>query len=56
MGSAKARGQVMALIGGIILIYNGTGYISGLFQGRSALTILGLVFVVIGMKMARSGA
>lgn len=54
MGSVKTRGRVMALIGAIILFINGIGYVSGLYQGQPALTILGLVFVVIGMKMARS--
>lgn len=54
MGSAKTRGRVMALIGGIILTYNGIAYISGILKGVPALTVLGLIFVVVGMKMART--
>jgi hypothetical protein len=49
----RISGYLMAVTGFILLIINAIGYIFGLDFKSSALTILGLVFVVIGMGIER---
>lgn len=49
----QLQGYAMAIIGLLLLLYNALSYIFGWESRNSALTILGLVFVVIGMKRAR---
>lgn len=49
----KNQGYFMAIIGFILLFYNTLGYIFGWENRSTALTILGLIFVVIGLKQAR---
>ena len=43
----------MLLIGFVILLVNAIGYIFGSDIKHPALTVMGLVFVTIGMKTAR---
>lgn len=43
----------MAVIGFIMVLVNAIGYILDLNVRTPSLTILGLVFVVIGMKIAK---
>ncbi len=42
----------MAIIGFILLIFNALSYLLGWESRNSAFTVLGIVFVVIGMKKA----
>jgi hypothetical protein len=49
----KFRGYAMAGVGFLMLLANAFGYIFSLDIKNPAFTILGLVFVVIGLKMAR---
>jgi uncharacterized membrane protein len=51
--SERHQGYTMAIIGLIFLLYNTLSYVLGWESRSSAFTILGLVFVVIGMKRAR---
>jgi hypothetical protein len=44
----------MAIIGLILVMYNALSYFFGWESRNSAFTILGLVFVVIGMKRVRN--
>ncbi len=44
----------MALIGFVMLAFNALSYIFGWNFRNAAFTVLGLVFVVIGMKQAKS--
>jgi len=43
----------MALIGFAMILYNAYGYLSGQYDGAPAFTVMGLVFVAIGMANAR---
>lgn len=43
----------MAIVGFVLLAINAIAYIFNLDFGTPALTVLGLVFVVIGMGMVR---
>lgn len=43
----------MAIIGFIMLLTNAMGYIFNLDIGHPALTVMGIVFVIIGMKSTR---
>jgi len=49
----KIRGMTMATIGFLMLLLNALAYIFGWELKSSALTIMGLVFVVIGLGIAR---
>jgi hypothetical protein len=43
----------MQVVGFIVLAINAIGYIFGLDIRHPALTVIGLVFVVLGMQIAR---
>jgi len=43
----------MAVIGFAMLVYNAYGYLSGQYDGAPAFTVMGLVFVSIGMAIAK---
>jgi len=49
----KISKYIMPAIGFIMLAVNAVGYVFDLDIKRPALTVLGLVFVVIGMQIAR---
>jgi len=49
----KVQGLIMAIVGFIMILINAVGYIFNLEVKSSALTILGIIFVVIGMKMQK---
>lgn len=49
----KNSGYVMAGIGFVMLLVNVYGYLSGDGINNPVFTVLGLIFVVIGMKMMR---
>jgi len=53
MNNKKINGYVMFGVGGVILLINAISYIFGLDFKHPALTVMGLVFVVVGMKIAR---
>lgn len=53
MNKQKISGYIMAVIGLIILLVHAIGYIFHLGIKVSALTIMGLVFVVVGMNIVR---
>ena len=44
---------IMLVIGFVILLFNAIGYIFDFYIKNPALTVMGLVFVTIGMKIAR---
>jgi len=44
-------GYIMAVIGFLMLLTNAIGYVFNLDVKHPALTVMGLVFVVIGMKL-----
>ncbi|ETA79021.1 hypothetical protein T472_0219475 [Youngiibacter fragilis 232.1] len=48
--NTKNQGYVMALVGSILLLYNALSYIFGWESRSSAFTILGLIFVIIGVN------
>jgi protein-S-isoprenylcysteine O-methyltransferase Ste14 len=48
----KNQGLIMTVIGFVLLFFNAIGYIMGWENRSSALVILGLIFVVIGLKQA----
>ncbi len=49
----KIQGYIMAIIGFILLLFNALSYLLGWESRNSAFTVLGLVFVIIGMKKGR---
>jgi hypothetical protein len=53
MPKQKISGYIMAGTGLIIILINAVSYIFGLDFKHPALTIMGLVFAVIGGKMIR---
>jgi hypothetical protein len=53
MNNKKISGYVMFGVGGVILLINAISYIFGLDFKHPALTVMGLVFVVVGMKIVR---
>jgi hypothetical protein len=53
MNNKKVSGYVMFGVGVAILLVNAINYILGLDFKHPALTVIGLVFVVIGMQIAR---
>jgi uncharacterized membrane protein len=53
MNRETLRGYLMAIIGFIMLLINAVGYIFGFDFKSGAFTIIGLVFVTIGLKLAR---
>lgn len=48
MNSKKILGIAMVLIGVIILVVHASGYIFKWDIGKSALTILGFIFIIFG--------
>ncbi|MGY4884892.1 MAG: hypothetical protein ACP5NZ_04915 [Nanobdellota archaeon] len=55
MKKQKLSGLVMFIIGFIILLVNAAGYIFNLNIKSPSLTVIGLVFVVIGMRIVKNG-
>jgi hypothetical protein len=53
MKNQKISGYIMAIIGFLMLVVNAVGYIFNLDIKNPALTVMGIVFVVIGMGMVR---
>jgi hypothetical protein len=49
----KTRGVVMTGIGFLMLLANALAYIFDWNVGNTAFTVLGLVFVVIGLKISK---
>jgi len=49
----KTGGLAMAVIGFAMIIYNAYGYLSGAYDPASAISIMGIVFVAIGMAIAK---
>jgi hypothetical protein len=50
----KILGLTMALIGFAMIVFNALNYIFGWDFKNPAFTVLGLVFVLIGLKQTRS--
>jgi hypothetical protein len=53
MENQKVSGYIMAGIGFVMLLVNASGYLFHLDVKSPALTVMGLVFVVVGMKKAK---
>ena len=53
MKKQKISGYIMAVIGFLMLVVNAIGYLFNLDIKHPALTVMGLVFVVIGMGIVR---
>lgn len=49
----KRQGYVMASIGFVLLFFNGFAYLLGWESRNVAFTVMGLVFVTVGLKQAR---
>ncbi|NDL67806.1 hypothetical protein [Anaerotalea alkaliphila] len=49
----KVQGYGMALIGFLFLLFNALGYLLGWESRNPAFTVMGLVFVVVGLKQVR---
>jgi hypothetical protein len=49
----KISGYVMAAVGSAMILANAIGYIFNLDITSSAFSILGIVFLVMGMKLVR---
>lgn len=49
----KISKYIMLIVGFIILLVNAVGYLFDLDIKHPALTIMGLVFVTVGMQVAR---
>lgn len=49
----KNQGYFMAAVGFILLLYNALAYILGWGNRNAAFTVIGLVFVTVGLKQAR---
>lgn len=56
MKKQKIFGYIMAVTGFLMLLNNAIGYIFHLDSKAPALTIMGLVFVVIGMGYVRKSS
>jgi hypothetical protein len=54
MDKRQIRGYVMAVVGFAMLLFNALGYIMDWDTKSAAFIILGLVFVLIGLKTARA--
>lgn len=50
----KIKGYIMAIIGFILLLYNALSYLLGWESRNPAFTVLGLIFVVVGLKRIRN--
>ena len=53
MDKQEIGSYAMALIGFCMLLYNAYGYLSGQYDGAPAFTVLGLVFIAVGMANAK---
>ena len=53
MDNRTMNGYAMALVGFAMLLYNAYGYLSGQHDGAPAFSIMGLVFVAVGMGIAK---
>jgi len=53
INNKKVSGRIMVVVGFIMILINAIGYIFHLDITSAPLTIMGLVFVAIGMKIAR---
>jgi uncharacterized membrane protein len=49
----KIRGFIFAIVGFLMLLVNAVGYVFNLDIKNPALTVIGLVFVTIGLKVGR---
>jgi len=56
MEKRQLSGYIMAIVGFIMLLFNALGYIFNWDTKSPALTILGLVSGVIGLKTARKSS
>ena len=48
----KVQGSVMAIVGLMLLLFNALSYLFGWESGHPEFTVLGLVFVPVGLKRA----
>ena len=46
-------GYVMAIIGFLLILYNALNYIFGWNAGSTPLSVMGIVFVVVGMGIVK---
>lgn len=53
MNKQKVSGLIMVIVGFIMLILNAIGYLFEAGIKSSAFTVIGLVFVLIGLKTIR---
>lgn len=53
MKNKKISGYIMAIIGFIMLLINAIGYIFNLDIKHPALTVMGIVFVIVGMGIVK---
>lgn len=53
MNNVSKRGLIMAVIGFLMLVFNAINYIFDFGYKNPAFTVLGIVFVVVGMKMRK---
>jgi len=52
----KISGLIMTIIGFLIILTNAIGYVFNVGIKNPALVIMGLVFVVIGMKLSKNSS
>ncbi|MFH1248991.1 MAG: hypothetical protein V1660_02475 [archaeon] len=53
MNKQKISGYVMALVGFALILMNAISYVFDLDMKSSALSIIGIVFVAIGMRIIK---
>lgn len=46
-------GYIMAIIGFLLILYNALNYIFGWNAGSTPLSVIGIVFVVVGMGIVK---
>ena len=46
-------GYVMAIIGFLLILYNALNYIFGWNAGSTPLSVIGIVFVAVGMRIVK---
>jgi sulfite exporter TauE/SafE len=54
MNNSKIFGYIMAIVGFIMILVNAVAYLFDLDIKNTAFTVMGLVFVVIGMGMVKN--
>ena len=54
--NAIISGYIMAIIGFLLILYNALNYIFGWNEGSTPLSVIGIVFVAVGMGIVKKSS